>query len=159
MTKVCYGCKEEKPLTEFHKHKYTHDGRQSRCKLCWNIAAYKNYIPHPKIKRPQSISDRMDMLQRAKRRAKDKGLPFDLTLEDIIIPEICPVFNLPLARVKRGEDRSFTPSLDRIEPDKGYVKGNVVVVSLKANVMKNNGSLEDLMCVYNFYNNVYNDFT
>jgi len=95
------------------------------------------------------------MLLRARARATKKGIPFDITLEDIHIPELCPVFNKPLKTVKNPACRDFSPSLDRINPKLGYVKGNVIVVSLKANVMKNNGSLNDILLVYNFYKGLY----
>lgn len=79
------------------------------------------------------------MLAAAKDRAKAKGLPFDLTLNDVIIPVLCPVFGVPLV-----QHTAYAPSLDRIEPEKGYVKGNVQVISRKANLMKQDASLEEL---------------
>lgn len=66
------------------------------------------------------------MFRGAKARAKKAGLPFDLTLEDIVIPALCPALGTPMVK----------PSLDRTIPSLGYVKGNVQVISHRANRLK-----------------------
>lgn len=82
------------------------------------------------------------ILGKAKQRAKEKGWDFNLTLDDIVIPEMCPVLGIPIYRdLKKLVDNS--PTLDRIDNTKGYVKGNVCVISHRANVIKSFGSLED----------------
>ena len=75
------------------------------------------------------------MLSVARHRAKKKNTPFSITLEDICIPEICPVFNTPLDWEGKRDDR---PSLDRVVSGLGYIKGNVRVISGRANRLKNN---------------------
>jgi hypothetical protein len=83
------------------------------------------------------------MFANARKRAREGGLPFALTVHDIAIPEFCPVLGIRLERgSKRTSDAS--PSLDRLDPALGYVPGNVNVISAKANRMKNNGTLEEL---------------
>lgn len=92
------------------------------------------------------------MLNRAKVRAKSQDLPFGLSVEDIDIPQRCPVLNIELQYNnghKGGSDNS--PSLDKIDPSKGYVKGNVIVVSGLANRIKTNATLEQIKKVYDFY--------
>jgi hypothetical protein len=84
----------------------------------------------------------------AKKRAKDMSLPFDLEVSDIIIPELCPVLKIPLAQ---GNNLRHTASVDRIIPDKGYVKGNIMVISWQANSMKNNATPEELINFCEFY--------
>lgn len=86
------------------------------------------------------------MLQGAKTRAIAKGWEFNLTLDDIIIPEVCPILETKLTRGdhKRWESPENTISLDRIDPTKGYVKGNVRVISTLANTMKNNATFDQL---------------
>lgn len=79
------------------------------------------------------------MLITCRNRAKSKQLPFNLEEKDIFIPSICPILGVPLTR-----HTQYAPSLDRINPAKGYVKGNVQVISQLANVMKNNASPEQL---------------
>lgn len=75
------------------------------------------------------------MVSRAKTRARKIGVPFDLTVEDIVIPERCPALGVPLVR-GTGKPHQFSPSLDRIDNSRGYVRGNVVVVSRLANNIK-----------------------
>jgi len=89
----------------------------------------------------------------AKTRAKKNGIPFDLKAEDITVPTHCPVLGIPLSRGTKGFHES-SPSLDRIIPEKGYVKGNVIVVSFKANRMKQNATVEELGKLYFFYKNL-----
>ena len=78
----------------------------------------------------------------AKKRAKNKNLPFDIEVSDIIIPEFCPVLGLKL-EVNDGLKQHNSPSLDRIIPSLGYVKGNIQVISDRANTLKSNGTLEE----------------
>jgi len=75
----------------------------------------------------------------AKLRAKLKGLPFDLTMEYVesITPDRCPVFNEPFLFVGNKVMQPFSATLDRLDPFKGYTQGNVVVISMKANSIKN----------------------
>lgn len=80
----------------------------------------------------------------ARYRANAKGIPFTITVEDIVIPECCPVLGMRLVlRTGRGSNND-SPSLDRINPRKGYVPGNVSVISYRANRIKNDASLEEL---------------
>lgn len=80
------------------------------------------------------------MLSTTKYRAKRLGLDFDLTLEDFVIPAVCPILGAPLER-----GTVLAPSIDRIDNSKGYVKGNVQIVSRLANTMKNEASKEQLI--------------
>lgn len=92
------------------------------------------------------------MLANAKQRAKAAGVPFALTLQDIIIPTHCPVLGIPLVRqLGRQGGCDASPSLDRIVPSLGYVPGNTVVVSRRANRIKTDASIEELEQVADFY--------
>ena len=95
-----------------------------------------------------------DMFQLAKHRAKTKGIPFDIEISDIIIPEICPILGLPLKTTIDG-NRDLSPSLDRIDNTKGYVKGNVQVISFKANNMKCTANDEELINFANWVKDNY----
>ena len=68
-------------------------------------------------------------------RAKKLGLPFDLVADDIVIPAACPVFKIPFKFGVSAKDW-WGPSVDRIIPSKGYTKGNIRVISFRANTLK-----------------------
>jgi hypothetical protein len=94
---------------------------------------------------------RIRMLGSAKTNARDRGVPFDLRHEDIIIPERCPVFGVELrpnfGGINQADD---APSLDRIIPEYGYVRWNVRVISWKANRMKRRMSSGELLMLGNW---------
>jgi hypothetical protein len=79
---------------------------------------------------------------RAKLRAKKFGLEFNLTKYDIKIPPVCPILNIPLV-IEAGQGHlPGAPSLDRIDNSKGYIKGNVAVISHRANTLKSDITIE-----------------
>lgn len=81
----------------------------------------------------------------ARRRAELYNVPFSLTVDDIVIPAKCPVFGFPLVR-NTGIDAKAkfnSPTIDRIIPGKGYVKGNIHVISGMANTIKGNRDLAE----------------
>lgn len=82
----------------------------------------------------------------ALRRARDANLPFALRRSDLTIPERCPVLDIPLTP-GRGGLHDGSPSLDRIHPDDGYVPGNVVVISHRANTIKHNATSAEVLRV------------
>ena len=100
------------------------------------------------------------MFQSIKNRCDKENIHFDIDLNYLksIWPSnnICPVFGIEMKRNRRGQSRDTSPSLDRIIPEKGYVAGNVVIVSFKANRMKNNGTVEELKKLLHFYENQTN---
>lgn len=69
------------------------------------------------------------------------GREFTIQWEDIVIPTHCPVLGFELTYDAEGRDQS--PSLDRIDNSKGYIEGNVRVISSRANVLRKNGTLEE----------------
>lgn len=90
------------------------------------------------------------LLRDAKRRALKAGVPFDLYEEDFDIPEVCPVLGI---RMERGMgDRA--PSLDRVVPALGYVRQNVIVVSTRANRLKGDATLAELLRLAEFYQRI-----
>lgn len=81
------------------------------------------------------------LVQNARNRAKKYNLPFDITHEDVVIPEFCPYLGIKLVPFSEWS----SPSLDKIIPELGYVKGNIQVISTKANTMKNNATQDELV--------------
>jgi len=86
------------------------------------------------------------MFRRAKVRAKERGLEFSISLEDVVIPKVCPILGVEL-KVHKGSSggKPESPALDRIDNDRGYVKGNVMVVSHLANMMKSSATTEQMI--------------
>ena len=84
--------------------------------------------------------------QRARDRSKKSGTDFEISPDDIVIPERCPYLDLPL-RVHSGTPggRPDSPALDRVDNTKGYTKDNIEVISHLANMMKSSASKEQLV--------------
>lgn len=81
----------------------------------------------------------------AKSRAKKSGIPFEISKADFTIPDRCPALGIVLA--KATDSRGFnatSPTLDRFDNTKGYVPGNVRVISWRANRLKCDATLEEL---------------
>lgn len=99
---------------------------------------------------------RKEMLSGKKWQAKQHGIEFSLTIDDLPFTAICPVLDVPFllpgseemaAALKEAgvRNRSFwnSPSFDRIDPRLGYVAGNVVLVSNLANAIMSNATSPD----------------
>ena len=78
----------------------------------------------------------------ARNRALKKGLPFDLVPEDIIIPDVCPITKQSFVRCTK-----YGASIDKIDPTKGYVKGNIIVVSKTANMAKGENNAAEIVAL------------
>jgi hypothetical protein len=88
-------------------------------------------------------------LQAAKARCNSNGTEFDIELEDLApYPIICPVLGVELDWLAEGRGGTdYSPSLDRLDPTRGYIKGNVAIISNKANRIKNDGNIEEVAAV------------
>ena len=82
------------------------------------------------------------ILTRVKASAKARGLEFDLDISDIIVPDVCPYLGITL-EFNEGRPKPSSYSVDRLDSSKGYIKGNVEVVSFKANAMKQDASIDE----------------
>lgn len=140
--KLCPKCNIAKNLSDFSNDCTTDDGKKWQCKACDREYKQKYHKLGRKVTYANSRPE-ATMLTEAKGRAKRNGLRFNITIDDIVIPAYCPVFNIPLFR---GEGRASnnSPSLDRKDNSLGYIKGNVFVISNKANSLKNNATIEDI---------------
>jgi len=85
------------------------------------------------------------IMNRAKNNSKKGNLDFNLNKSDIIIPTHCPYLGLKLSYNKKDGKSDHYFSIDRIDSSKGYVKGNVQVISRLANTMKNNATIDQLI--------------
>jgi hypothetical protein len=84
-----------------------------------------------------------NLWRQAKRRALASSLPFEITVYDIVIPQHCPFLEIPLIPQKNKLGPN-SPSIDKIIPSLGYVRGNIQVISVKANWMKGNATIEEM---------------
>ena len=84
----------------------------------------------------------------AKGRARRGNILFTITQEDIVVPTHCPILGVPLSVGTTGNENS--PSLDRIKPWLGYVKGNIQVISHRANRLKNDATFEEIEKLYHW---------
>ena len=75
----------------------------------------------------------------------DYGFNFNLTIEDVVIPEKCPLLEIPLTTDPKDFNEKNYYTVDRIDSSKGLVKGNIQVISLLANRMKNKATESELM--------------
>ena len=126
----CVKCKEILPFSMFHKHNRCFMGVNTICKTCRVPLSKEKWL---------NTSAVTKMLSRCKSRATQQSRVFNITEEDIVIPSICPILKVPF-----NTSSDYTPSVDRIDTTKGYVKGNIQVISNKANRMKSNASAKEL---------------
>ena len=143
---TCSKCKKEKELDQFYKGNKK-NGTVSACKECMRlVSAARSYAG--RRRNPEK-----EMLSRSKSNARIAGVDFNITVEDCTIPEFCPVLGIPMVSSSprvNGNINPNSPSLDRLIPSKGYTKGNVRVISWRANSLKGNGTLQELesICKY-----------
>lgn len=132
------------------KCNHVHDTPFKRCPKCRSHDAEKKKKRDPK-KRARYQSDYLAKKPwvrtygSAKARAKEKGLPFDITREYLqsLYGEndgYCPVLKVPITA-----DNPL--SIDRIHPHLGYVRENIRLISFRANTLKNNATVEELRLV------------
>lgn len=168
---LCRTCKIEKNILEFGKNKAYSLGYETQCKECRNkkaaISREKNrektnkkyverYHSDPEFKkRRNEISlksyyktkeehpERI-LIYSTRQRAKEKGWEFNLEESDIVFPTHCPILGIKLIPGGQGIHTFNSPSIDRIDSSKGYIKGNIRIISLRANMMKNDASLSEL---------------
>lgn len=115
--------------------------KENKDKLAINSKKYQERYPEKK------------MLKASKQNAKARNLEHTITLEDIVIPEYCPYLGIKLTTKVESTNVASTVSLDRIDSSKGYISGNVQVISRLANQMKSNANKEQLIT---FAKNVLN---
>lgn len=97
-----------------------------------------------------------EIYNRLKQSAKKRNITFNLTLVDINnlgFPLTCPILGIPLT-YNRGKAQDNSYSIDRIDSTKGYEPDNIIVISNKANRMKNDGTIEELKMLAEFYSNL-----
>lgn len=97
------------------------------------------------VRRYQETHPLRTILGTIKQRCIKKGVEFSITEEDLPIPEFCPILGLKLTSEKGKGMLPNSISVDRKDGTKGYIKGNVQIISLMANVMKSSATPEQLL--------------
>jgi hypothetical protein len=112
-----------------------------KCKTCHNALSVAYIQEHR--------THEYKLLHAAKARAKRDGFPCTIEESDITIPDVCPVLGIPLKRGV-GASTEASPTLDKLIPALGYVRGNVRVISFRANRLKNDATLDELKALVRY---------
>jgi hypothetical protein len=155
-SKACTQCGIVKPLSEFPRKSASRDGRSACCRICTRKqqkefrdsgkqAKYHRDNPH--------VRQLSTMVANSRRRAKEKNLDHNIDVAYLrsICPSHCPYLGVKLRwEVQDGlgmKAKAFhnSPSLDRIDGSKGYVRGNVAIVSYRANTIKQDATEQELI--------------
>lgn len=135
--RTCKDCGELKRCSDFHKARRFKDGLAIYCIPC--ARARQRATPN---RSATSLAYRVahplqKMVYSVRSSAKKRGLACTITPEDIFVPERCPVLGIPLVQSVGTKSRvDGTVTIDRIDNSKGYVPGNIMVVSWRANRLK-----------------------
>jgi hypothetical protein len=126
-----------KKYREEHKEEYLAKARKRTAQ--WRLDnPGKDKILHAEWRKK---NPKKHMIARSKSMAKFRGIEFTITEEDIEIPTHCPILGIELKQAKGYSDGSA--SLDRVDNNKGYIPGNVKVISQRANILKSSGTAEE----------------
>ena len=147
---VCVGCKLLLSQN-FFSYKIKTDpsqGIRDRCKDCSSKRAKKE---REKRKKNWKYKPALSMFNNSKQRAKSSGIEHTITIDDIIIPDFCPILGIKLETGDR-KNHENAPSIDRIDNNKGYTKDNIMIVSVRANLIKKDATIDELVMMGKFYN-------
>lgn len=140
--KTCTKCKVPQPHSSFTAQRKGRHGLRADCKSCVAAAQRARNSHNGASRRAADIAYRQASPERAlfvsaRQRAQRKNRPFTIVVEDIVIPDYCPLTGTTLvSHIGAGCGAPDSPSLDCIIPALGYVPGNVWVISNQANVLK-----------------------
>jgi len=155
-SKTCTKCGIVKPLSEFVRKSANKNGRGSVCLACCRamgrVYCASGRQAAARRANPQSAQLAV-MVKGSRARAKEKGLAHNIDTAYLrsIAPSHCPYLGVELRwKVQDGlgiKGKAFpnSPSLDRIDSSRGYVRGNVVIVSHRANSIKNDATEQELI--------------
>jgi hypothetical protein len=162
--RTCRACEETKPRAEFVIDK---GFPTTLCRLCHRALCRQRYAENREHRKAQERARRAAakavdpegwkkqererkhtrrdadpvgyILTRTRMVAKQASLPFDLERDDIFIPEFCPVLGLRLTPLGEGRGEA-APEIDRLVPALGYARGNIAIISHRANRLKQDGT-------------------
>jgi hypothetical protein len=150
-TKKCTQCRLDLPLDEFYR-RGSGVGLRSECKGC--SKAYYVAFRQKEIEENPKYGWLKYALCDARGRARRRGIIFSLLVDDIDLPDHCPVLGMKLNYFRGGARReggtNDSPSLDRFDPSRGYEPGNVRIISWRANKIKNNATISELRSIIKY---------
>lgn len=149
--KICSGCLENKPLSEFRRYTggRSIDGLRPRCSSCLRAyeTDYRKRRKRPRVPASKIYARQYRASNRAfylvgviRNRCQKKGIEFSL---DIVAIQarmdlgLCEMTGYPLdltPLTTKHERRPNTPSIDRINPKLGYTMDNVRIVCFAVNM-------------------------
>jgi hypothetical protein len=145
-TRQCRKCLDTQPIENFRQRKERNNNRIFMCNTCWFERARKRDQRRYSEQRKSDPRHRASiLLNSSKKRAQKRGLDHSLDLEWIykrLKAGVCEVTGIPFKfdycyqNDGQGQQRSFSPSLDRIDPEKGYTKENTQLVVWVYNAAK-----------------------
>lgn len=149
LNKICSRCKLNLPVCAFYPRRNRASKYQSQCKSC-EKKYHKNYTKRDNPSRSSEArkayrrnNPSVMLFTNAKLRAKQKGWEFNIDRSDLVVPKLCPVLGIELIP-GAGCSSPNSPTVDRLDNTKGYIKGNVAVISRRANHLKNDSNLAEL---------------
>ena len=168
--KKCTKCLENKEISEFHILKTSKEGLSAWCKPCKkeydkeyrSSDKVQNYYKSEEYKLKKINYINQNYLKRKINNIKSKikfsgrNLEFSITEKDLKIIKYCPLLNIELDYcVGSGRKNWNSVSIDRIDNSKGYIPGNVWIISKLANTMKNCATKDQLIL---FSENILKNF-
>lgn len=110
------------------------------------------YRPDERVRYWSKESTMKDQLRARRIDAKRRGIPFTIDIDDIIMPEFCPILGIKLDYNCKAAQMSNPnkATLDKLNPSLGYVSGNVFVISWRANKLKSNITIDELEKILNY---------
>ena len=143
--------KNRKHVNEYRRLYYKDFDKRKKKNNYDNMRYVRECIKiNTEIKKKHKQNPIRRMFNRARTVSKKNNWDFDLILEDIVIPSVCPVLGIQLY-VSSGTRRDNSPTIDRIDNTKGYIKGNIVIISWRANRLKSDSSFKEREQIYLFY--------
>lgn len=152
--KICSVCKQEQPQTNFRKYSgRSSDGLRPLCKQCqreYELKHRKTNVQNRRDTRQRRMTKeklyrkKYDKVNRGRllameagRRAKKRGIPFDLDqhiqeIETRVQAGRCEMTGIPF-NFHANKPVWNSPSIDRIVPSKGYVFDNIRIVCFAMN--------------------------
>jgi len=144
--------RKESGETKAYNDQYCEEHREAR------LAAYDPDKAKENRRKYSLDNPEKMLLGGARARALKKGLPFNIVEADIRVPKICPVLKITLEKGE-GTLQDSSPTLDRKIPELGYVRGNVEVISNKANRIKSNGNSLEIAAVLEYVKRIEQENT